>query len=227
MKPISNGHREIEFKATQVDPNQFKLAIKHLKEMVQQHQVTEKGTVMQEDYYLDHPGLKEFPQYELYSKGNISKTLRIRKEERLQGENPEHLNAEKENHSLCVKIARKGDVTDDHERREYEVKIDKPAEMLQMFEILGFSAEKIIKKTRITFIYKEYEIALDEVMGFKKIDSKYEPEFSSYILEVELKEGSEEVKDIPSCLGKMRQFIEQELHVTKYQQDQSGMENYM
>ena len=214
------GNREIEFKATRVNPDQFRVALERLEKMAQSGSVVSKGSVNQEDHYLDHVGLKG-SEYALYGKGEISKSFRIRREEATIGGH--------QNHSICVKVARKGKVESDHERREYELSVDDPKKGLEMFEQLGFSAEKIIRKTRTSFLYQRYEVVLDEVVGLKKVSSgsSYEQEFSSYILEVELKEGAEEISDIPKCLGEMKQFIEGVLGLTEYHQEQSGMEKYM
>ncbi|MEM7175825.1 MAG: CYTH domain-containing protein [Chlamydiota bacterium] len=217
----STGSREIEFKATHVDASQFQAAINCLEGMVLNHLAISKGSVNQEDYYLDHLGLKDSGDA-LYSNGKISKSFRIRKEESNSGGGQKH--------SMCVKVARKGDVETDHERQEYEIAIDDPKKSLEMLKMLGFSIEKIIKKIRTSFLYKTYEIALDEVVGFKKPSpeaSTYEQEFSAYIVEVELKHGADEISDIPKCLEEMKQFVENSLGVTSYIQEQNGVEKYL
>lgn len=218
------GNREIEFKATKVDPEQFKSALESLRATAKQTVlVIDQGTVIQEDHYLDHPAFKGTP-FALYDKGAVSRSLRIRREE-----SPSDASGvKKENHSLCVKVARKGSVESDHERREYEVKIGNPAETLEMFKQLGFAADKIIQKTRSSFLQSgEYEVVLDEVVGLKKAAMGYEQEFSSYMIEVELKVGAERVVDVPACLARMKHYIETVLQVTKYQAEHSGMEKYM
>jgi len=210
------GKREIELKVTKVNASQFKQALARAKQLSLQGTFNEKPAQQQEDSYLDHAALKNTP-YELYKKEDGSKSFRIRKAIASTGET---------NHSICLKIARQGSNTDDHERREYELKIENTDEALALFRALGFSPDKMIKKDRNAFTYQDYEIVFDEVKGFKKGSNGYEPEFSSYIVEIELIEGAEKIEDIPACLKQMKEFLEETLHITTYQQEQSGMEKY-
>ncbi|MBF8263421.1 MAG: hypothetical protein HW387_1086 [Parachlamydiales bacterium] len=214
------GNREIEFKAIRVNPQQFKDALFVLNELARLGHAQDMGAVNQEDFYLDHPAFKD-TDYALYSKGAISKSLRIRRENSLSGS--------EQNHSLCVKVARKGSVESDHERREYELQIKDPALATKVFELLGFSVEKKLNKIRTSFRYLQYEIVLDQVVGLKKSATSdfYEEEFFSYIVEVELKEGADQVSDIPACIEAMKELVETVLKIKDYQQDQSGMEKYM
>ncbi len=218
----TQGYKEIEFKAIYVELSQFESAIELLHTMVRSQEATFNGIFLQEDYYVDHELLKG-SQFELYSKGEHTKSLRIRR-----GKSAREPSAQdgSPNHSMCLKVAHKGATQNDHERREFEVKIDNPDTALEIFKLLGFSIEKILKKKRRSFFYQNYEIVLDEVVGFKKVQEKYEQEFSSYILEVELKDGAEEIEDVTACLEEMKRFIEKTLHVTKYKQEQSGIEKY-
>ena len=48
-----------------------------------------------------------------------------------------------------------------------------------------------------------------------------------HIVEVELKAEAEQVSNIPQCLEKMKTLVESVLGITKYEQEQSGMEKYM
>ena len=75
--------------------------------------------------------------------------------------------------------------------------------------------------------YADYEVVLDQVEGLKKMGTDYVNEFFSYMLEVELKVGADQVVDVPACLAQMKEFVERVLRVTQYQQEQSGMEKYM
>lgn len=216
------GKREIEFKATRVDEIEFKEAIARLQTLASSGgigSVISKGSVIQEDHYLDHPIFKD-TAYALYSKGDTSKSLRVRRDESTGSE-------KKQNHSFDVKVAQKCN-TDSHERREYIAKIEDPEITLKAFEVLGFTANKIIKKNRATFLYENYEIVMDEIVGLKKITTgDFEKEFSGYNIEVELREREDDVKDVAKCLSEMKQFMETFLKVTKYTPEQSGMEKYM
>ena len=135
----NKGHREIEFKATRVASEQFKEALERLQQMTKNGEAVFKGTLKQDDRYLDHLAFMD-TEYALYGEGDGSKSLRIRKEEGDEG-----------NHTLCLKITRKGKDHDDHERYEYEAHIANPDETLEIFRLLGFGVEKIIRKIKKFF----------------------------------------------------------------------------
>jgi len=213
--------REIELKITHIRLSEFQRALEILKLMSQKDQAINQGTVVQKDYYLDHAGLQG-TQYALYNKGEHSKIFRVRQENKLK-----ESEGDTGNHSICVKVSRKGQVQDDHERHEYETQVSNPQGILELFKVLGFSTVKIVCKERSTFLYNEYQVFLDKVVGFGKTGSSYQKEFFSYIIEIELKDNASEIPDIPFCLGQMKKFVEDVLKITKYHQDQHGMENYI
>ncbi len=78
---------------------------------------------------------------------------------------------------------------------EYEVGLDNLEKMRSILKVLDFESLIIVDKKRQTFIYKNYEIALDSV-----------EELGNYV-EVEYR-GSEDVSDTKKIADEMKDFIE-------------------
>lgn len=151
---------EIELKI-QLDQKQRQLFTQWLSDHAQC-----KGTVDHTEYYLDNPN----DSYWIFDAGfkDSLKTVRVR--------------LTPKGDSVCYKFRHVDPITKRATHRdEYETSVKDGLTMLEILTALGYTQQTIIKKTRCAYVYKEFEIVLDDVENI-----------GSFI-EIELKQPSEDV----------------------------------
>jgi predicted adenylyl cyclase CyaB len=89
---------------------------------------------------------------------------------------------------------------------EYESNVEKIDQMQKIFKSLGFKSLTKVEKIRKAWLYKDYEIALDEVVG------------AGSFIEIELKRGSTDPK---KDAGEMMSFLKK-LNVGKVRRTYAG-----
>jgi len=179
-------NKEVEVKA-KIDKQTFEKVCSWLKT-----NATCKGSCKQIDYYLNNP---KFPFFFTSPKGykEAYDYLRVR--------------CEGEKQQLCFKRLHEDPKTKKPLYcDEWEVEVSDHAKTLEIMQQLGYTEKTLLEKTRKTYRYNEFEIALDKVTGL------------GAFVEVELKEP---VADSKAGLQKIFSFLN-EMGVTSFQLQKRG-----
>ncbi len=139
-----NMAREIEIKIALVDSE-----IKKLKSWLKKNASFEKE-IYQKEFYLNNP---KNTFYYTHKKGfkDSEHYLRVRFENENLG-------------SVCLKIFAIDQILDTAENiDEIEFQTNKPDESLKLLEKLGYTDKLLLEKKREVYVYKDFEIVLDDV----------------------------------------------------------------